>query len=254
MATTTAGKVRCPGCGAKNDPAAAKCRICGQDLRGDVEMPLTRPTPGSAQMPSARLSGLFLAAVGGVVLLAVVGLLLGVVEGPRWLTDLRNKVPFLSEETADGWTAFTEPEARWRAELPVDREKGVRPLAASSTGTAEVWRVGLGGTSSVPDTELSVLWATVAAPEGENVQASLATAAEQLGAELGGRVEENREAGFAGLPARRVRITRLEQAGQPASVDALLVRRRDQLVVLESRSVYPDHPQFARLVEGFSFL
>jgi hypothetical protein len=250
--TRTPGKVRCPACGAKND--GIRCRICGTDLRDDVERPLTQPTPGSAQLRSARLSGVFLIAVGGVVLIGVLALLFGVVEGPQWLTTIRNKIPFISQESDDGWTSFTEPEARFAAEMPIDRERVSVPLGASTTGQAEEWRAGLGGTSTVPDTVLTITWATVPAVAEDNVEASLTSTAEQWGAELGGRVETNEEMTFQGLPARRVEVTRLEQGGEVATVDAVLVRRREQLVIIASRSVYPDHPQFSRLANGFSFL
>jgi hypothetical protein len=253
MATTrTPGKVRCPSCGAKND--GIRCRICGADLRDDVERPLTQPTPGSAQIRSARLSGVFLVAIGGVVLLAVLALLLGVVEGPQWLTTIRNKIPLISQESEDGWTSFTEPEARFAAEMPVDRERVVVASSASLTGQAEEWRAGLGGTSTVPDTVLTITWAPVAAVTEDELEATLTSTAEQWGTELGGRVETNEEMTFQGLPARRVEVTRLEQGDEAATVDAIIVRRREQLVIIASRSVYPDHPQFSRLANGFSFL
>jgi hypothetical protein len=253
MATTrTPGKVRCPSCGAKND--GIRCRICGTDLRDDVERPLTQPTPGSAQIRSARLSGVFLVAIGGVVLLAVLALLLGVVEGPQWLTTIRNKIPLISQESEDGWTSFTEPDARFAAEMPVDRERVVVASSASLTGQAEEWRAGLGGTSTVPDTVLTITWAPVAAVTEDELEATLTSTAEQWGAELGGRVETNEEMPFQGLPARRVEVTRLEQGDEAATIDAIIVRRREQLVIIASRSVYPDHPQFSRLANGFSFL
>jgi hypothetical protein len=253
MATTrTPGKVRCPACGAKND--GIRCRICGTDLRDDVERPLTQPTPGSAQLRSARLSGVFLIAIGGVVLIGVLALLFGVVEGPQWLTTIRNKIPLISQESEDGWTSFTEPEDRFAAEMPVDREREVVALGASTTGQAEQWRAGLGGTSTVPDTVLTITWAPVPPVTEDDVEASLTSTAEQWGAELGGRVETNDEMTFQGLPARRVKVTRLEQGGEVASVDAIIVRRREQLVIIASRSVYPDHPQFSRLATGFNFL
>jgi hypothetical protein len=253
MATTrTPGKVRCPSCGAKND--GIRCSICGADLRDDVERPLTQPTPGSAQIRSARLSGVFLVAIGGVVLLAVLALLLGVVEGPQWLTTIRNKIPLISQESEDGWTSFTEPEARFAAEMPVDREREVVASSASLTGQAEEWRAGLGGTSTVPDTVLTITWAPVAAVTEDELEATLTSTAEQWGTELGGRVETNEEMTFQGLPARRVEVTRLEQGDEAATVDAIIVRRREQLVIIASRSVYPDHPQFSRLANGFSFL
>jgi len=251
-ATRTRNQVRCPTCGAKNE--RLRCRICGQDLRDDVEMPLTQPKPGSAEIRSARLSGVFFLAVGGVVLLGVLALLLGVVYGPRWLSNVRNQIPFLSQQSEDGWTSFTEPDARFSAEMPVDRDQVTVPLAAATTGSAPQWQAGLGGTSTVPDTVLSITWATVPAIAPENVEASLTSIAEQWGADLGGRVETNDEMTFEGLPARRVEVTRLQQGNESATVDAVLVLRRDQLVIIESRSVYADHPQFTRLVNGFHFL
>ena len=253
MATTrTPGKVRCPSCGAKND--TIRCRICGADLREDAERPLTQPTPGSAEMRKARLSGIFLLAVGGVVLIAILALLTGMVSGPRWLSTFRNKIPLISQESEDGWTSFTEPEARFAAEMPVDRERVTVPLGASLTGQAEEWRAGLGGTSTVPDTVLTITWASVPPVTEDNLEASLTSTAEQWGADLGGRVETNEEMTFQGLPARRVKVTRLEQGGEVATVDAIIVRRREQLVIMASRSVYPDHPQFSRLANGFTFL
>lgn len=247
-------KVRCPQCGAKNTGEAVKCRICGQDLRDKAERPLTMPEPGSDQMRSARLSGLVAMAVGGVVLLLILALVLGIVPSPRWLSDVRNKVPFLSQQSDDGWTAFTEPSGRWRAEMPVDRSEGTTPFPMADTGTARQWVSKLGGTSTVPDTELSVIWTTVPVTPGENAQASLASTAQQYGDLLGGYVETNDEATFAGLPARRLKVDRLKQGKEDASVDAVLIRRGEQLVILQSRSVYPDHPQFSRLIGGFSFL
>jgi hypothetical protein len=126
--------------------------------------------------------------------------------------------------------------------------------STSLTGQAEEWRAGLGGTSTVPDTVLTITWAPVAAVPEDELEATLTSTAEQWGTELGGRVETNEEMTFQGLPARRVEVTRLEQGDEAATVDAIIVRRREQLVIIASRSVYPDHPQFSRLANGFSFL
>jgi len=91
-------------------------------------------------------------------------------------------------------------------------------------------------------------------PPGENINASLSTTAEQWGIQRGEKVTKNDEATFRGLPARRVTITGLEQGKDDATIEALMARRRDQLIVVVSRSVYADHPHFARLVGNFNFL
>lgn len=251
MATT---KVRCPNCGAKNKAGMFRCRVCSTDLREEAEQPLTRPEVGSTAVRSASLSGVVALAVGGIALLLLAALLLGVVSGPAWLTNAMNKVPILNTATDDGWTSFVEESGRWEAQMPVDRTEGTVGFPGSETGTAEQWLAGLGGTSTVPDTELSIIWMTVPTPSGENVDASLAATAEQWGIALGGKVTANDEATFDGFPARRVTITDLSQGKEDATIEAVLVRRKEQLVVLVSRSVYTDHPQFGRLVQNFSFV
>lgn len=250
MATT---KVRCPACGAKNVGERAKCRICGQDLRESTEAPLSMPQPGSAAMRSARLSGLVLIAVLAVLGLGILALAFGVVEGPQWLEEARNDLPLIGEETDDGWTSFEEPSGAFRAELPVDRTEETVALALAETGSAQQWISRLGGTSTTPDTELSILWTTVPASADEDPEAWLAAAGEAWGQQLGGDTDENEEADYGGYPARRVTVTDLRQGDELASAEAVLVLRGEQLVVLQSRSIYPDHPQFSRLVGGFAF-
>ncbi|MCD9625060.1 zinc ribbon domain-containing protein [Rhabdothermincola salaria] len=251
MATT---KVRCPACGAKNDGEARKCRICGQDLRETSERPLTMPQPGSEVMRSARLSGLVLIAVFAVVGLGVLALAFGVVEGPQWLSDARNKLPLVGQSPSDGWTSFEEPSGSWEGELPVDRTEESLAFPTADTGSARQWISRLGGTSTTPDTELSILWTTVPAPEDEQIEQSLASAGEAWAQQVGGPTSSNEEASFQGLPARRVTITDLRQGDERATAEALLIRRGEQLVILQSRSIYPDHPQFSRLVNGFTFV
>ena len=251
MATT---KVRCPACGAKNDGEARKCRICGQDLRESAERPLTMPQPGSEVMRSARLSGVVLIAVGAVVGLGVLALAFGVVQGPQWLSDLRNDLPVVDQSPSDGWTSFEEPSGSWAAELPVDRTEETLAFPPGDNGTATQWISRLGGTATVPDTELSIVWTTVPTSEDEPVEQSLAATGEAWAQQLGGRTSRNDEATFEGLPARRITVTDLRLGDERATADAVLVRRGDQLVILQSLSIYPDHPQFSRLVEGFTFL
>ena len=245
---------RCPACGAKNQAGSVKCRICGQDLRGSAEAPLSQPVPGSAVHRDGRLSGIVALAVAGVLLLAACALLLGLLPGNSATDWVRDRVPFLSQAPDDGWEEFTEPSGRWVAELPADRTEEVIPAAWADTGTSRAWIATLGDPDA-PDTELAVQWTTVPRVEGEDVQASLASVAEQWGTSLGGAVTRSDDASFQGLPARRVTVEGLEgREGADATVQAVLIRRDEQLVILWSRSIYPDQPQFGRLIEGFSLL
>ena len=72
---------------------------------------------------------------------------------------------------------------------------------------------------------------------------------------IGGTVESSDETSFQGYPALLVTITGLRDAsGDVTTERALLVRRREQQFIIVSNSVYKDHPQFDRLVNGFSLL
>lgn len=245
--------VRCPGCGAKNSEGSVKCRLCGYDLRGHSEVPMSQPKAGSAQLRSGSLKGvMFLAvlAVGGIVL---AGVLLGVLPGGDVLTDLRNKIPAIATQTNDGWEEFTEADANFKATMPVDRTEGQIPFQWSTSGTADQW-VSTLGPDDDPDTALSVGWATIPV-DAQTPAARLASLSIAWAESMGGKVSDSEETTFQGQPALLVQVEGMRNgAGDLVTVRALLIERGETLYVLSSRSVYADHPQFDRLVNGFALL
>ena len=246
--------VRCPGCGAKNQEQALKCRICGYDLRGHSELPISQPKAGSEAMKSGSLKGVFALAVLAVLGIVLAGVLLGILPGGDVLTDLRNKIPALATESSDGWEEFVEADARFSATMPVDRTESQVPFQWSTTGTIDQW-VSTLGPDSDPDTVLSVQWASVPTAADENVQGSMSSLAIAWAGSIGGTVESSDETSFQGYPALLVTITGLRDAsGDVTTERALLIRRREQQFIIVSNSVYKDHPQFDRLVNGFSLL
>ncbi len=246
--------LRCPGCGAKNQGEPVKCRICGYDLRGHAEQPLTQPKPGTATMKKTRLSPLFALAAVGVVLMVLAGVLLGLLPGGDVISDIRNKVPFLAAQADDGWEQFTEASASFRATMPVDRVQKQAPFQWSTTGTIDQW-VSTLGPDGAPDTTLGVQWATMPAVPGQDVKAELTSLAIGWADSMGGKVAKSQDTSFQGYPALVVKIDGLQNAQKESvTVRALLVRQRDELFVLSSTSIYPDHPQFDRLVNGFALL
>jgi hypothetical protein len=249
MATT-----RCPGCGAKNDQGAVKCRLCSFDLRGHSEMPATRPPVGVDVMKSGSLKSVFALAVLGVVAIVLAGVLLGILPGGDVLTTLRNKVPALATESSDGWSEFSQDDARFAATMPVDRVQRQLPAAWTTSGSIDQWVSTLGSDEN-PDTTLAIGWTTVPAPEGENVEATTTSQLYAYADALGGRVDKIEETSFQGFPAVLAKIEGLKSpTGDPVTIRTLFVRRREQLFVLASQSVYGDHPQFDRLVNGFTLL
>ena len=246
--------VRCPGCGAKNQEEALKCRICGYDLRGHSELPMSQPKAGSEAMKSGSLKGVFALAVLAVLGIVLAGVLLGILPGGDVLTNLRNKIPAIATQSADGWEEFVQADARFSATMPVDRTESQVPFQWSTTGTIDQW-VSTLGPDDDPDTTLSVQWAPVATPEGENPTASMTSLSIAWAESLGGTVDTTEETSFQGYPAVLVSVTGLRAPnGDAATVRALFVRRREQQFVIVSNSVYKDHPQFDRLVNGFTLL
>jgi hypothetical protein len=246
--------VRCPGCGAKNPEGSVKCRICGYDLRGHSELPMSQPKAGSAEIRSGSLKGVLALAVLGVLAIVLAGVLLGVIPGGDVITEARNKVPFLATQSSDGWEEFTEPSARFAATMPVDRTQAQEAFAASTTGMADEW-VSTLGPDDDPDTTLSIQWAPVTPAAEDTEEAVLTSTAIAWANSLGGKIGDDSATSFQGQPALLVQVEELRNAdGDKVTVRALFVLQREQLFLIESRSIYADHPQFDRLVNGFALL
>lgn len=246
--------LRCPGCGAKNTEGTIKCRICSHDLRADTERPMSQPKVGTAVMRSGKLSGVAGLALLGVLAIVLAGVLLGLIPGGDVITDLRNKVPFIAAEANDGWEEFTQPSGSFAATMPVDRELGQVPFPNTTAGTLESWTSTLGPDLDA-DTILNVAWGTVPVTPDEKIPASLSSAAVAWADSLGGKLAKNEETSFQGQPALLVRIDDLDKpSGDDVTINALLIRRGERLYVISSTSIYSNHPQFDRLVNGFALL
>jgi len=246
--------VRCPGCGAKNPEGAVKCRLCAYDLRGQAEMPMSKPTPGSSQLRQGSLKVPLLLAILAVAAIVLAGVLLGILPGGDVITDIRNKVPAIAAQSPDGWEEFTEPAADFKASLPTNRTEQASPFPVPLEGTASAW-VSTLGPEDDPDTTLAISWAEIPVDATQSPEATLSSQAIAWAAELGGEVSDSNQTSFQGQPALLAQIEGLRNgSGDLVTVRALLVQRGDVLYAIQSRSIYADHPQFDRLVNGFALL
>ena len=141
---------------------------------------MSQPKAGSEAMKSGSLKGVFGLAVLAVLAIVLAGVLLGILPGGDVLTDLRNKIPAIATKSSDGWEEFVQADARFSATMPVDRTEQQVPFQWSTTGTIDQW-VSTLGPDDDPDTTLSVQWAPVATPEGENTDRVDDVAVDRLG-------------------------------------------------------------------------
>jgi hypothetical protein len=245
---------RCPTCGATHKQEPVRCRLCGQDMTPDAVMPVNvggRPS-------TARNSGLgavALIAVGGVVAISLLAVVFGLTGSHDFLENIRDQIPGLKGNGGDGWVAIDDGDAQLTASLPENHER--RFLAGfpyAANGRVEQWVAPIG-----EETVLTISY--VALPPGPDLGTveALERYSNAWAQMIGGSVDESREASFRGSKALDVTIDGLklppepDPEAQPATTRTMLFVRGERLFVIESESIYPDQPQFARLANSVVF-
>jgi hypothetical protein len=197
---------------------------------------------------SASLGTVFLVAILGVLAIGVLALVMGFTGSNDFIDNLREKIPGLEPNATDGWSELDDPSGGFIAQMPEDREKKFIAFAAATSGRLDQWSSVIGS-----ETDLTISYGKVARPDGQSVKAALVDYAGLWAATLGGKVDDTEETGFRGYNAIEVNVRNLTYADQTATARALLTLKGDTLYVIQSLSVYPDHPQYPRLVNGFQF-
>lgn len=240
---------RCPVCGATHKEQPAKCRLCGQDMSGNVS-----PT-GEIQKSQALdlgrrkgISGVFWIAAAGVVVLAFLALAFGVIPGGTWLDNVRDKIPFVSKSTSDGWVTVDDDAGRVTFKMPTSHTQGTLAFPLATGGQLTQWTANVGS-----ETQLGLAYGELVVPAGESATATLTRAGDAWVAQTGGKVDKRTETSFAGLPAVEIKISGLRYDNQPAYQSALLILRGQTLYVASSTSIYADQPQYTRLVNDITF-
>jgi hypothetical protein len=241
-------KYRCPVCGATHREQPEKCRLCGQDMSGASTIPAY--TGGARQSAESKggLGSLMLVAIIGVLAIAVLAVVLGFTGSNSFIDNIRDKVPGLHTETSDGWTSLDDPSGGFVAQMPEGREKKFVAFAPAANGRLDQWSATIGD-----ETDLTISYGKVTKADGQSANAALASFAETWAATLGGKIESTNETGFQGNPALDVGIRDLTYGNQKATAKAMMVLRGDTIYVIQSQSVYNDHPQYIRLLNGFQF-
>jgi hypothetical protein len=197
---------------------------------------------------SASLATVMVVALIGVLVIGVLALVMGFTGSNDFVDNIREKVPGLAPAENDGWTELDDPSGGFIAEMPEERERKFVPFAPATSGRLDQWSSVIGS-----ETDLTISYGKVARPEGQSAKAALAEYATLWAATLGGKVENTEETGFRGYNAIEVNVRSLTYDNQTATARAMLTLKGDTLYVIQSLSVYPDHPQYPRLVNSFLF-
>jgi hypothetical protein len=245
-------KYRCPVCGAAHKESPEKCRLCGLSMRVISSVPISTETKQVATKKKGIADvGLF--AIGGVVLLALIFVILGFTGSNSFLENLRDKIP--GSGGNDGWQEIDDGDGGFTARLPEDNERRTTPFPLAANGRLEQWVAPISA-----ETELSISYAHLDPLPGGNDWSSLfgEEAALDLADTLGGRATQITESSFRGYPIVSTTITglRMEDSGgtsQVASAKAYIVLRGDTAFIIQSKSVYADHPNFASFADSVQF-
>ena len=241
-------KYRCPICGAAHKEPPAHCRLCGQDMRDATFVPVGGK---SARVATTTKKGTFrIIVIGslGVVAIVVLAVVFGFRGDDDIVDDVRQQLPGLDSTEEVGWRDLTDEAGGYVVELPDLRSQQFAPFPASTTGRAEQWVAPIGD-----ETQLSSSWAPVTVPTDRDDTLVVADLADAWATELGGDVDDRQEISYAGSPAQTITVDGLRYDDQPASARALVVLRGERVYVVQSLSIYPDHPQFTRVAKSLRF-
>jgi hypothetical protein len=207
-------------------------------------------TGGSRQTAerSASLATVGIVALIGVLVIGVLALVMGFTGSNDFVDNVRDKIPGLEVTSSDGWSELDDPSGGFIAEMPDDREKKFVQFAPAANGRLDQWSSVIGS-----ETDLTISYGKVARPDSQSPKAALAEYADMWATTLGGKVENTEETTFRGYNAIEVNVRDLTYDGQTATARALLTLKGDTLYVIQSLSVYLDHPQYGRLVGSFQF-
>jgi hypothetical protein len=198
---------------------------------------------------SASLGTVVIVALIGVLAIGVLALVLGFTGSNDFVDNIRDNVPGLEVSSSDGWSELDDPSGGFIAEMPEDREKKFVQFAPAANGRLDQWSSVIGS-----ETDLTISYGKVSPPAGQSAKAALVDYADMWATTtLGGKVDKTAETTFRGYDAIELDVRNLTYDNQTATARALLFLKGETLYVIQSLSVYPDHPQYGRLVNSFQF-
>jgi hypothetical protein len=219
---------RCPVCGASHKQEPKACRLCGYRMGEEIGTLITTET---GTKPLIRTKGGFkrpmIAAIIGVAIIAGGAVALGAVRGDS-VEDVGEAIPFLDQDTPDGWAALSVPEVDLATEFPKINEPGTLSLSDAEGGELTTVEADAG------EIHLIVGHGTVG-KGGDDHKERLRDLASGLGLDLddAALVED---VSVRGLPALQVQVDHPPVEGSYSTTDDYLILKGDDLILLRAES------------------
>ena len=233
-------------CGAPHKDPVTKCRLCGQNMATLAAVPVS--TAGARQVAAPKKGiGLFIViALVIIVVIAAGALVFGLTRDSDTVDEATRKIPGLNE-TVNGWVTIEDLAGGFTASMPPDNTSDLAS-AQPSPPAAGRWVGEIGDETTISITYYDVTNTTGDIPMNflKDFAANLANG--RPDAKLN---EPMGETGFAGYPALDVSM---RFPGKDESAKMVLVLKGKRVYVIESLSVYPDHPSFDEVTSGFTFV
>ena len=132
--------------------------------------------------------------------------------------------------------------------MPEGREKKFVAFAPAANGRLDQWSSLIGN-----ETDLTISYGKVTKTDGQSANAALGGLRRDVGGNARRQGRGCQRDRVPGLPAIEVAVRDLTLEDEPATANAMMVLRGDTLYVIQSESIYPDQPQYGRLLSGFQF-
>jgi len=237
-------KFHCPRCGATHKTLQAKCRLCGMDMSGE-HVPFDMGARPPAEKPKG-LGALLGFGILGVLIIGALGVAFGISDDGGRISQVSARIG-LGGLDADGWTALEDPQGSFIVEMPGTATQTTTSFPPGQNGEMTVW------TSMISDETKIIVGFTdleLTGAESDSEKVRLEELAKQWATAQGTRLDRIDASAFRSYPAVDTRLAFFDLNGKLAAAKAFLILRGDRLYVVQVQSIYPDAPQYVRVLNS----
>jgi len=182
----------------------------------------------------------------GVLIIGALGVALGLSNDGGSISKVTNRVG-LGGIDEDGWTQLDDPDGALTVELPGTATQTTVAFPPGKDGEMTVW------TSEISDeTKIMVGYADLqlTGEESDSEKVRLEELADQWAASQGTTVDTLDESKFPPYTAVDTKLSFFDLNGELAMAKTFLLLRGDRLYLVQVQSIYPDAPQYVRVLNS----